>query len=190
VQTLLGHIERWLAYSQAPLEDCAGEKEIMSKINLNTTPHWGNYGKKRKNHRIFHYRGEIKIAGKETDTQECKECHEILPLIAFTTHLQRSDGAYILRKICRECSTVYKREQSKVKKNAPPKPECCDCCHKKTKKLQRDHIHGTFIFRGWVCPDCNAGIGKLRDNLEGVLRGALYLEKDKNKIIEKLNEME
>ena len=26
MQTLLGHIERWLAYSQAPLEDCAGEK--------------------------------------------------------------------------------------------------------------------------------------------------------------------
>jgi len=34
VQTLLGHIERWLAYSQAPLEDCAGEKEIMSKIKF------------------------------------------------------------------------------------------------------------------------------------------------------------
>jgi hypothetical protein len=30
VQTLLGHIERWLAYSQASLEDCAGEKEIMA----------------------------------------------------------------------------------------------------------------------------------------------------------------
>ena len=28
MQTLLGHIERWLAYSQAPLEDCAGEKEV------------------------------------------------------------------------------------------------------------------------------------------------------------------
>ena len=28
MQTLLGHIERWLAYSQAPLEDCAGEKEM------------------------------------------------------------------------------------------------------------------------------------------------------------------
>ena len=28
MQTLLGHIERWLAYSQAPLEDRAGEKEM------------------------------------------------------------------------------------------------------------------------------------------------------------------
>ena len=31
MQTLLGHIERWLAYSQAPLEDCAGEKEMTDK---------------------------------------------------------------------------------------------------------------------------------------------------------------
>ena len=162
-----------------------------TNLNLNTAP-IGFYNKKHKykDHGIFHYRGEIKIAGKETGTQECKECHEILPLIAFTTHIQRGDGAYILRKICRECDTIDKREQREVKKNAPPKPECCDCCHKKTKKLQLDHKHGTLIFKGWVCTDCNSGIGKLRDNLEGVLRGALYLEKDKNKIIEKLNEME
>jgi hypothetical protein len=33
-------------------------------------------------------------------------------------------------------------------------------------------------------------MGKLGDNLEGLLQAAVYLEKDKNKIIEKLNEME
>ena len=162
-----------------------------ANLNLNTTPMKKYYTKQKyKDHKNFHHRGEIKIVGKETDMQECRECHEIFPLIAFTIHIQRGDGAYILRKICRECDTIDKREQREVKKNAPPKPECCDCCHKKTKKLQRDHIHGTFIFRGWVCPDCNAGIGKLRDNLEGLLQAAVYLEKDKNKIIEKLNEME
>mgnify|MGYP001390172147 CR=1 FL=1 len=162
-----------------------------TNLNLNTAP-IGFYNKKHKykDHGIFHYRGEIKIAGKETGTQECKECHEILPLIAFTTHIQRGDGAYILRKICRECDTIDKREQREVKKNAPPKPECCDCCHKKTKKLQLDHKHGTLIFKGWVCTDCNTGGGRLGDTLEGVLQHAVYLEKDKNKIIEKLNEVE
>ena len=122
--------------------------------------------------------------------QECKECHEIFPLIAFTTHIQRGDGAYILRKICRQCHTLLEKERRRVRKIAPPKPERCDCCHKKTKKLQLDHIHGATIFRGWVCPDCNTGGGRLGDTLEGVLQHAVYLEKDKNKIIEKLNEME
>ena len=172
------------------MENLAGEKEIMPgakrNLNLNTAP---TRGKKiqNKNHKIFHYRGEIKVLGKETDMHECKECHKILPPIAFTTNVQRSDGAYVLRKICRECSTIYKREQREVRKKAPPKPERCDCCHKKTKKLESDHIHGTFIFRGWVCTECNTGIGKLGDNLEGLLQAAVFLEKDKSKIIEVLN---
>ena len=34
MQTLLGHIERWLAYSQAPLEDCAGEKEVREQLKF------------------------------------------------------------------------------------------------------------------------------------------------------------
>ena len=195
MQTLLGHIERWLASSQAPLEDCAGEKEIMpgskKNLNLNTAPIAGcGKKRKRKDHENFHYRGKIKIAGKETDTQECKECHEIFPAMSFTTKNLRGDGAYYLKKICRQCHTLLEKERRGVRKIAPPKPERCDCCHKKTKKLQLDHIHGATIFRGWVCPDCNAGMGKLGDNLEGLLQAAVYLEKDKNKIIEKLNEME
>ena len=159
-------------------------------LNLNTAPIAG-CGKKRKHkdHENFHYRGKTKIEGKETDTRECKECHEIFPATAFTTKNLRSDGAWYLKKICRQCHTILEKEKREVRKNAPPKPERCECCHKKT-KLELDHIHGTTIFRGWLCKVCNSGMGKLGDNLEGLLQAAVYLEKDKNKIIEKLNEME
>ena len=158
-------------------------------LNLNTTPIAGyNKKQKYKDHENFHYRGEIKIAGKETDTQECKECHKIFPAMAFTTKSIRSDGAYYLKKMCRQCNTLLEKEKREVRKIAPPKPERCECCHKKT-KLELDHIHGTTIFRGWLCRACNPGIGKLGDNLEGLLQAAVYLEKDKNKIIEKLNEL-
>ena len=34
-----------------------------------------------------------------------------------------------------------------------------------------------------------SGIGSLGDNLEGVLQAAVYLEKDKSKIIETLNKI-
>ena len=162
------------------------------KLNLNTIPYWEtSYGKKQKYkaHEYFHYRGEIKIAGKETDMQECKECHKILPLTAFTAHTLRSDGAYYFRNICRQCNTVTEKEQRESRKNASPKPERCECCHKKVEKLQVDHLHGTFTFRGWLCRDCNTGIGSLGDNLEGVLQAAVYLENDKNKIIETLDKV-
>jgi hypothetical protein len=168
-----------------------GHNKYKTRLNLNTTP-ITSYDKKQKykDHKNFHYRGEIKIVGKETDTQECRECHEIFPAIAFHTKSLRSDGAYYLKKMCRQCNTRLTRERWVVRKNAPPKPDACDCCHKKNKKLEIDHIHGTFIFRGWVCTDCNSGGGRLGDTLEGVLQAAVYFEKDKSKIIEKLNEME
>jgi len=152
-------------------------------INLNSSPLKQNK-QHHKAHDCFHFRSTgIKIVGKEDDVQECKECHRVLPLTAFTTHTLRSDGAYYLLKICRECKTIVESERWAVKKNTLPKPDRCDCCHK-DKKLQSDHIHGTTTFRGWVCRNCNTGIGSLGDNLEGVLQAAVYLAKEKNEIKE------
>ena len=161
--------------------------------NLNTIPYWETrYGKKQKykTHEHFHYRGEIKFVGKETDMQECKECYRSLPIMAFTTSGKtRGDTAFYFKKICRECSTKMHAEVWAVKKKAPPKPEHCNCCHKKFEKLQVDHIHGSTTFRGWLCRNCNTGMGTLGDNLEGVLQAAIYLENDENKIIETLHKV-
>ena len=161
-------------------------------LNLNTVPYWEtSYGKKQKykNHPHFHYRGEIKIAGKETDMQECKECHKILPIMAFTTAYPRGDGAWHLKKMCRQCQTVNEKEKRDARKNAPPKPERCERCHKKTKNLQVDHIHGSTTFRGWLCASCNTGIGNLGDDLPGMLQAAIYLENDVEKIKETLHKV-
>jgi len=161
-------------------------------LNLNTVPYWEtSYGKKQsyKNHENFHYRGEIKIVGSKTDRYECKECYIILPIMAFTTHYPRSDGAWHLKKMCRQCQTVIEKEKRDTRKKAPPKPDRCDRCHKKEEKLQVDHIHGSTTFRGWLCRNCNSGMGALGDNLEGVLQAAIYLEKDESKIIETLHKV-
>ena len=57
------------------------------------------------------------------------------------------------------------------------------------KKLQLDHLHGTAIFRGWLCRNCNTAMGNLGDTLEGMLQAAIYLENDKDKIIETLHKV-
>ena len=174
------------------MEDLAGEREIkMSarRLNLNTLP-LTKHKQHHKAHETFHFRTTgIKVMGKEDDVQECKECHRVLPLTAFTTKSKRADGAAYLHFACRECKSMLYSEQIKARKNAPPKPDNCDNCHK-NKKLQIDHIHGTTKVRGWVCRNCNTGIGSLGDTLEGLLQAAVYLEKDKSKIIETLNDLE
>ena len=159
---------------------------MLKNENLNNA----HYGKKKsKIYAPFHYRGNLKIAGKETDVQECKECHKVLPGMAFTTSYPRGDGASMLKKACRDCCSSVANERYLIRKNAPPKPERCECCHKKTEKLQVDHLHGSTTFRGWLCNDCNSGLGELDDNLEGVLRGAVYLENDIEKIKETLEKV-
>ena len=156
--------------------------------NLNILP---SHSKKRKykHHENVHYREGIKFVGKETDTQECRTCHRILPSIAYTSATIRIDGAYYLQGRCRECHTKVTREQREAKKKAPPKPERCECCHTNPKMFHLDHIHGSTIIRGWLCSSCNSGMGKLGDNLEGILQAAIYLENDIEKIKETLEKV-
>jgi len=181
-----------LENSEESLENFTSEKEIkMSSpriLNLNTRPFKTTKRRRRiKAHSVFHFRTNgIKIIGKEDDKRECIECHVIFPITAFTTKNVRTDGAYYLQARCRHCSVRLNLEKNEVRKNAPPKPNHCACCHK-NKKLELDHLHGTTTFRGWVCGQCNKGIGAMGDTLEGVLRSVIYLGKDKSKIIETLN---
>ena len=158
------------------------------KINLNTSPVRERQPFAKKDHKNFHYRGRFKIRGQVDDTQECVACTRALPLTAFTTKYLRADGAWVLRRTCRDCEVRLNAERNAVHKIAPPKPNKCDCCHH-DRVLQMDHLHGTTLFRGWICNQDNAGIGLLGDTLEGVLRGAFYLEPDINKIIETLHKI-
>ena len=171
------------------MEDLAGEKVTRKTENLNLAPLGkGSIQRGTRKEMNFYFRGKVKIEGKESDMRECKECHKILPSTAFNTHVLRSNGGWTLFRICRECKTIISAEVHRVRKNAPPKSDDCDNCHK-NKKLEIDHIHGTTIFRGWVCSKCNTGIGSLGDTLKGVLQAAIYLENDKDKIIETLHKV-
>lgn len=56
----------------------------------------------------------------------------------------------------------------------PPADSHCSICSR-TKKLVLDHDHTTGKFRGYICRDCNMGIGKLGDNLDSLMRAVNYL---------------
>jgi hypothetical protein len=59
----------------------------------------------------------------------------------------------------------------------PKRPSVCDLCGKPPGKhaLHLDHDHITGEFRGWLCHNCNTGIGKLRDDPVLLEKAALYL---------------
>ena len=129
----------------------------------------------------------------------CNRCKKEKPLYMF----QRNRASYDNR--CRDCKLSYQKELGALRKNAniPPMPTHCECCGRENPKNTRidgmginlalDHHYdsdGNPMFRGWLCRQCNSGIGYLGDNVEGVFKAIDYLLKslpeDKYKNFQKM----
>lgn len=109
----------------------------------------------------------------------------------FYKHRISPDG-YRLRvnRVCHTCQRKDAREKKIAEKKAPPRPTLphpCENCQKAivtNKTLQLDHDHVSLEFRGWLCKECNISIGNLGDNVVGMIRAALYLNKTEKTLTE------
>lgn len=61
------------------------------------------------------------------------------------------------------------------------RPGLCENCGRLPgrKGMHVDHDHTLGTFRGWLCSNCNTGLGKLGDNVEGLERAIQYLKRAK-----------
>ena len=93
---------------------------------------------------------------------------------SFSKHKNRVDG---LDTRCKQCLKKHSKLRSKLHKAAPPKPELCQCCGKVPFKNKwcLDHDHDDNSFRGWICENCNWGLGQLGDTLESITKAMNYL---------------
>lgn len=80
----------------------------------------------------------------------------------------RSDGRYHVRKL--NVALDAAREA------LARKPDSCEICGSR-RPLVFDHDHDTGLFRGWLCKNCNAGLGQFGDTLEGLRAAVAYLER-------------
>jgi len=62
------------------------------------------------------------------------------------------------------------------------KPDKCDICFTDQSELKRklsfDHCHTTGKFRGWLCGQCNTGLGSAKDDVVILQRMINYLNKN------------
>jgi hypothetical protein len=85
--------------------------------------------------------------------------------------------------ICEKCRKEKQKDRASIKKNfkdlkEPDHGQPCESCGEKvTQNWQLDHCHKTGIFRGWLCKQCNTGIGNLGDDKSSVLKALMYLER-------------
>jgi len=114
----------------------------------------------------------------------CNVCDVMQPIANFSV----IPSGEIKRK-CKSC----KNGQSKVvkrlrKENKPPADDyCCPICERDMKEISKygqpmlsrwvlDHCHDTNTFRGWLCGNCNTGLGGFKDDKDKVLRAYNYLK--------------
>jgi hypothetical protein len=113
----------------------------------------------------------------EQHRKVCIYCNKRKNPQSFPRHSKQKDE---LDSRCRECKAADDLIRKEIRKIAPPVSTNCESCGKlfikNTKDSDRlDHCRKTKKFRGWLCDGCNTAIGKLGDNIQGVLNAVNYL---------------
>ena len=107
----------------------------------------------------------------------CTQCGVEKPMDSFP---KRDGPNRSTRNRCTECikrsTSVVKILRKEYLKEHGSIPETCACCGKKSSRMVCDHNHQTEKFRGFICSHCNAGIGLLGDDLQGILNAQRYLK--------------
>ena len=128
-----------------------------------------------------------------TQTKKCVKCEEKLPLTYFGGNTSSADhfdrhGIRLRRGDCLACNKLQvqgKKEAMNIAKSlgmpySAPKETNCQLCHS-TENIVFDHDHETKTFRGWLCDPCNRSLGRLGDNVEGIMKVLKYLNSHEKK---------
>ena len=117
---------------------------------------------------------------------ECNDCEIVQPFENF----QQVPSGEIKRK-CKSCARKQKNvvDYLRTLHTYPDKNYLCPICQRDLKEISRkgqkklqswvlDHCHKTETFRGWLCGNCNTGLGAFKDSLERINKAKIYLERN------------
>lgn len=74
-------------------------------------------------------------------------------------------------------SKKWMRKRLGLPEATRPCPDRCESCAR-IAKLRLDHDHVTGEFRGWLCNQCNTGLGLLGDDIIGIFLMSQYLARN------------
>lgn len=124
-----------------------------------------------------------------SNSKPCINCKKVKPFSAFA---KREGGCgKSLRSECSECLSERGAVVSRLLKENPRPADDnykCPCCKKTEAELKTfgrwadrsvwclDHDHKRKQFRGWICNNCNNGLGRFYDDIKIIQNVLKYLK--------------
>ena len=112
----------------------------------------------------------------------CRDCGKVLTEENRVMKSVSKKGKIYYLNRCKPCITEAELLLRTLKKQHPQPAtgtQKCGCCGR-IDKLFLDHDHSTKEFRGWICRNCNSGIGLLGDCPDGLRQALVYLERTRS----------
>ena len=112
----------------------------------------------------------------------CRDCDDLLTSDNRTMKETNKNGKVYYLNRCKPCIAEAESLLRRLRKEhpMPPSGTPCACCGR-VDKLYCDHDHATKTWRGWICKNCNAGMGLLGDSERGLRQALRYLERSRPK---------
>ena len=129
------------------------------------------------------------------DGLECRSCGIVQPVQNYKSVYVKGNKKGEIKRTCLSCRRGHKIliDQLRLENTYPDKDYTCPICERNIVEVGRlgqpmlqkwvlDHCHTTETFRGWLCSNCNTGIGGLKDNIKRVTNALKYLKKHKESL--------
>ena len=107
--------------------------------------------------------------------RHCRVCLTEKDDGCFDRHHRAPNAGY--KRICRQCkaqqqAVLYRLSCQHVK---PALGAACEICGSHTERFCRDHAHRPQTRRGFLCANCNKGIGMLKEDPAILAQAIEYL---------------
>ena len=126
-----------------------------------------------------HQRGAMTVLGSIDEQRVCYQCKKTKNILEYGTVNKDNFSRAYTKKICNNCARKNQKIIRRLRNlYEAMKPDHCMLCQAKSDVLEIDHCHITGQFRGWICKNCNTGLGKFLDDSQFLIKAIEYLHKD------------